>query len=256
MTSRWLLLRSAEPAGTPAAIEIRGSVCRDFPKVHFFSGNPPGSGYNARPKTIPFMSEEVAKDTDSEAEAEADPNPDTGIPISTPGEEDAQRGEEAPPEESIEPDAAHWKDVAARNQAELDNYRKRMARGKAEQMKWANANLLGELLSVIDSFQMGLDAARMDDKESVITQGMEMVQRQLDEFLGNQGVVEVAATGEGFDPNQHEAISHEHHPEVAEGVIISQVRRGFRLHDRLLRASNVIVSKGPGDTEEAGQPES
>ena len=153
--------------------------------------------------------------------------------------------DEAQPEESIEPDAAHWKDVAARNQAELDNYRKRMAREKAEQIKWANANLLGELLSVIDSFQMGLDAARIDDKGSVITQGMEMVQRQLDEFLSNQGVVEVPAAGECFDPNQHEAISHEHHPEVAEGAIINQIRRGFRLHDRLLRASNVIVSKGP-----------
>ncbi|MCP4849808.1 MAG: nucleotide exchange factor GrpE, partial [Verrucomicrobiaceae bacterium] len=173
----------------------------------------------------------------------ADANPDGETPTITASEN------EVAPEESIEPDAAHWKDVAARNQAELDNYRKRMAREKAEQIKWANANLLGELLSVIDSFQMGLDAARIDDKDSVITQGMEMVQRQLDEFLSNQGVVEVPATGECFDPNQHEALSHEHHPEVSEGIVINQVRRGFRLHDRLLRASNVIVSKGPDAAE-------
>ena len=202
------------------------------------------------------MSEEVANnpdagadtDTDTNPDAGADTNPDNGIPMKASGEDEAQ------PEESIEPDAAHWKDVAARNQAELDNYRKRMAREKAEQIKWANANLLGELLSVIDSFQMGLDAARIDDKGSVITQGMEMVQRQLDEFLSNQGVVEVPAAGECFDPNQHEAISHEHHPEVAEGVIINQIRRGFRLHDRLLRASNVIVSKGPDTGGENAPP--
>ncbi len=193
------------------------------------------------------MSEEVAQNPDNEADANpdngADANPDGETPTITASEN------EVAPEESIEPDAAHWKDVAARNQAELDNYRKRMAREKAEQIKWANANLLGELLSVIDSFQMGLDAARIDDKDSVITQGMEMVQRQLDEFLSNQGVVEVPATGECFDPNQHEALSHEHHPEVSEGIVINQVRRGFRLHDRLLRASNVIVSKGPDAAE-------
>lgn len=187
------------------------------------------------------MNEEVSGDTDAD------------VPIEDPGENQAEPAVTAEPEESIEPDAAHWKDVAARNQAELDNYRKRMAREKAEQSKWANANLLGELLPVIDSFQMGLDAARLDDEDSVITRGMEMVQRQLDEFLSSQGVVEVPATGESFNPNQHEAISQEHHAEVAEGVIISQVRRGFRLHDRLLRASNVIVSKGPPNTDESGQ---
>ncbi|MFP6873779.1 MAG: nucleotide exchange factor GrpE [Verrucomicrobiales bacterium] len=190
------------------------------------------------------MNEEISKDT----------NADAGIPIEDSGENQAEATVRAEPEESIEPDAAHWKDVAARNQAELDNYRKRMAREKAEQSKWANANLLGELLPVIDSFQMGLDAARADDEDSVITRGMKMVQRQLDEFLSSQGVIEVPAIGESFNPNQHEAISHEHHAEIAEGVIISQIRRGFRLHDRLLRASNVIVSKGPPEADENGQP--
>lgn len=193
------------------------------------------------------MTEEAANDADNGE----DTSLDTVTPISNQKEEHEQSSTESAPKEPVEQDAAHWKDVAARNQAELDNYRKRMAREKSEQAKWANANLLGELLSVLDSFQMGLDAARMDDKDSVITQGMEMVQRQLDEFLTSQGVVEVPATGEPFDPNQHEAISHEPHPEVAEGVIISQVRRGFRLHDRLLRASNVIVSKGPEEAENA-----
>jgi molecular chaperone GrpE len=188
------------------------------------------------------MSEEVSGNTDAD------------VPIEDPGENQAAPAVTAEPGESIEPDAAHWKDVAARNQAELDNYRKRMARDKAEQSKWANTNLLGELLPVIDSFQMGLDAARLDDENSVITRGMEMVQRQLDEFLSSQGVVEVPATDKPFDPNQHEAIAQEHHAEVADGIIISQVRRGFRLHDRLLRASNVIVSKGPPEADESGQP--
>ena len=82
--------------------------------------------------------------------------------------------------------AEHWKDIAARNQAELDNYRKRMARDKTDAIKFANSGLLCELLPVIDSFQMGLDAAKLEDSESIITKGMEMVQKQLEEFLSTQ----------------------------------------------------------------------
>ena len=141
--------------------------------------------------------------------------------------------------------AEHWKDIAARNQAELDNYRKRMARDKTDAIKFANGGLLCELLPVIDSFQMGLDAAKLEDPESIITQGMEMVQKQLEEFLSLQGATEISAIGQPFDPNLHEAISQETSDEIPEGNIISQIRKGYRLHDRLLRAANVIVSKGP-----------
>ena len=74
---------------------------------------------------------------------------------------------------------------------------------------------------------------------------MEMVQKQLEEFLSIQGATEISAIGQPFDPNQHEAISQETSNEIPEGNIISQIRKGYRLHDRLLRAANVIVSKGP-----------
>ena len=162
-----------------------------------------------------------------------------------------------PLEEAISK-AEHWKDIAARNQAELDNYRKRMAREKTDAIKFANSGLLNELLPVIDNFQMGLEAAQAEDPDSIITKGMKMVEKQLEEFLISQGTVEVSAIGEAFDPNQHEAISHETNNEVPEGHVISQVRRGYRLHDRLLRAANVIVSKGPeeGDKGENEETES
>jgi molecular chaperone GrpE len=141
--------------------------------------------------------------------------------------------------------AEHWKDIAARNQAELDNYRKRMARDKTDAIKFANGGLLCELLPVIDSFQMGLDAAKLEDSESIITKGMEMVQKQLEEFLSTQGATEISAIGQPFDPNIHEAISQEANGDIPEGNIITQIRKGYKLHDRLLRAANVIVSRGP-----------
>ncbi len=161
-------------------------------------------------------------------------------------EEQAPEPEAAPvdPVEAAQAEAAKWKDLAARSQAELDNYRKRMAREKSDAIKYANASLLGELLPVLDNFQMGLDAAKADGEDSIIARGMEMVRKQLDDFLTNTGAVEIPAVGETFDPNQHEAISQQFSDEVPEGQIISQVRAGYKLHDRLLRAPNVVVSKG------------
>ena len=153
------------------------------------------------------------------------------------------------PIEEAQKDAAHWKDLAARNQAELDNYRKRMAREKSDAIKFANASLLSELLPVIDSFQMGLSAAINEDPDSIISKGMEMVQKQLEEFLTSQGAVLISSVGQEFDPNLHEAISQESSDEVPSGHVISEIRKGFTLNDRLLRAANVIVSKGP-QTEE------
>ena len=149
-----------------------------------------------------------------------------------------------PLEEAIK-EAAHWKDLAARNQAELDNYRKRMAREKSDAIKFANGSLLSELLPVIDSFQMGLTAAINEDPDSIISKGMEMVQKQLEEFFSSQGAVAISSVGKEFDPNLHEAISQESSDKVPNGHIITEIRKGYTLNDRLLRAANVIVSKGP-----------
>ena len=157
------------------------------------------------------------------------------------------------PIEEAQKDAAHWKDLAARNQAELDNYRKRMAREKSDAIKFANASLLSELLTVIDSFQMGLSAAINEDPDSIISKGMEMVQKQLEEFLTSQGAVLISSVGQEFDPNIHEAISQESSDEVPSGHVISEIRKGFTLNDRLLRAANVIVSKGPQAEEKQNE---
>ena len=157
------------------------------------------------------------------------------------------------PIEEAQKDAAHWKDLAARNQAELDNYRKRMAREKSDAIKFANASLLSELLPVIDSFQMGLSAAINEDPDSIISKGMEMVQKQLEEFLTSQGAVLISSVGQEFDPNLHEAISQESSDEIPSGHVISEIRKGFTLNDRLLRAANVIVSKGPQAEEKQNE---
>ncbi len=137
-----------------------------------------------------------------------------------------------------------WKDLAYRSQAELDNFRKRSAREAQETRAYANADLLRALLPIMDNFEMGLEAARAESEKSMIFMGMSMVQRQIADFLRDMGVTEVESLGKAFDPNLHDAVSTEATAEHAEGTILRVTRRGFRLKDRLLRPTSVIVA-GP-----------
>ena len=202
-------------------------------------------------KKTPQNTEPTSDNANDESEIEEDePTKVTDSPEDNP---DSTDQEDLDPIEEAQKDAAHWKDLAARNQAELDNYRKRMAREKSDAIKFANASLLSELLPVIDSFQMGLSAAINEDPDSIISKGMEMVQKQLEEFLTSQGAVLISSVGQEFDPNLHEAISQESSDEVPSGHVISEIRKGFTLNDRLLRAANVIVSKGPQAEEKQNE---
>jgi molecular chaperone GrpE len=74
---------------------------------------------------------------------------------------------------------------------------------------------------------------------------MEMVQRQLQDFIKANGLEEVAAEGEKFDPNRHDAVAQEHNASIPEGHVVRQVRKGYKIKDRLVRAASVVVSKGP-----------
>ncbi|MGA3171747.1 MAG: nucleotide exchange factor GrpE [Chthoniobacteraceae bacterium] len=145
----------------------------------------------------------------------------------------------------LQSDLERFRDLALRSQADFDNFRKRSAREKDEAVKYANGALLERLIPIIDNFELGLAAASGSAKDSPIIAGMSMVARQLNDFLADAGVTAIDATGQTFDPNLHEAIAQEHDPKVPEGKVIRQVRKGFKLKDRLLRPANVIVSKGP-----------
>lgn len=143
----------------------------------------------------------------------------------------------------LQADLERFRDLALRSQADFDNFRKRSAREKEEAIKYANSSLLERLIPIVDNFELGLAAAGSAENSPILA-GMSMVAKQLNEFLADSGVTAIDATGQAFDPNLHEAIAHEHDPKVPEGNVIRQVRKGFKLKDRLLRPANVIVSKG------------
>jgi len=144
----------------------------------------------------------------------------------------------------LQADLERFKDLALRSQADLNNFRKRSTREKEDSIRYANSALLEQLIPILDNFELGLAAARNESAESPILAGMSMVLRQLQDFLAGNGVEVIDATGKEFDPNLHEALSHEESDTVPEGHVIQQLRKGYILRDRLIRPSNVVVSKG------------
>ncbi|HVE16294.1 MAG TPA: nucleotide exchange factor GrpE [Chthoniobacterales bacterium] len=163
----------------------------------------------------------------------------------TEAETDETTTPEAPELQALRDDFEKFKDLYVRSQADLDNYRKRAAREIEDARRYANLSLLERLLPVLDNFELGLDAARQSGGSEGILQGMSMVQKQLQDFLRESGVEAIEAVGTTFDPNIHEALGQEPSDEAAEGIVTRQLRRGYKLKDRLLRPSAVMVSKGP-----------
>ncbi len=193
------------------------------------------------------MQQEAPKEPNvTSADHESPGAPETDHPQESEAEivlPDEQKSDE---QAVLEAQVAEWKDLAMRATADLDNFRKRMAREKSEALQYANQALLEDLLPVLDNFEIGLQAAA-NEEESMIYQGMRMVKRQFDEFLEAQGVREVPAEGQPFDPNLHEAVAQEESGEFEEGTILRVVRRGFAMRDRLLRPANVVVAMAPGE---------
>ena len=178
------------------------------------------------------------------------------IPVTEPEAEEKNEAARAPaadnaqPEEddgdSLQADLDRFRDLALRSQADFENYKKRAAREKEEAIKYANSSLLEKLIAIVDNFELGLEAARAEGEKSPVFSGMSMVLKQLMDFLAESGLQPIDATGQKFDPNLHEAIAHEPSDEVPEETVIRQMRRGYKMKDRLLRPSSVVVSSGPG----------
>jgi molecular chaperone GrpE len=157
------------------------------------------------------------------------------------------------PTAGLQADLDRFRDLALRSQADFENFKKRAAREKEDAIKYANSSLLERLISIVDNFELGLTAARTEGEQSPIYSGMSMVLKQLKDFLAENGLQPIDAEGQKFDPNLHEAIAHEPSDQVPEGNVVRQLRRGYKLKDRLLRPSTVVVSSGKAAKAKNGQ---
>ena len=142
--------------------------------------------------------------------------------------------------------ARHYYDQWVRTTADLENYKKRAARERQDAIRFANEALLEKLLPILDNFEMALAATSGKDAsmQSVQT-GISMIYQQLKSLLAEAGLQEIDASGKTFDANWHEALSQQATAEVPEGQVVQQLRKGYKLRDRLIRPAGVVVAKKP-----------
>jgi molecular chaperone GrpE len=145
------------------------------------------------------------------------------------------------------------KDRALRMQAELENYRKRVAREMAEQHRYANLPLLRDLLPVLDNMDRAIAAAEKSHDTAGLLEGVKMVAGQFEEVLQRYHCRRIEALDELFDPHLHEAISQQPSDEHPAGTVLLEAQAGFKLHDRVVRPSQVIVSTRSQPEEEGKQ---
>lgn len=173
-----------------------------------------------------------ASETAQEPAAEA-----TSAPEAEPAQEAAPGPESGAP--AAEPD---WKDQYARLLADFDNYRKRVTRDKEELAQFAAKDILKDLLPTVDNLALALDKA--ENKDDPFVQGVNLAYDGFLKALADHGATPLDSAGEPFDANFHEAIAQLPSPDVAEGVVMNEVKRGWLLHGKLLRAAQVVVSSG------------
>ena len=132
-----------------------------------------------------------------------------------------------------------------RVQAELENFRKRARRDMEEQRRYASLGLLRDLLPVVDNFDRAIDALGSNDQSTELLEGVKMVSAQLRTVLEQHNCQPINAEGEPFDPSFHEAIAQEPSDEHPQGTVIRVPQIGYRVHERVIRPSHVVVSSGP-----------
>ena len=167
---------------------------------------------------------EAPKEDSADASAEAESEPETA-------------------EKSAEP-AMDWKDLYARTLADFDNYRKRASRDREELVKFATSEAIKDMLPTADNLALALDQAK--DKEDPFVKGVQLAYDGFLKSLKDHGAEPFDSVGETLDPNRHEAIATLPSETVEEGKISTEVKKGWMLNGRLLRAAQVVVSSGKG----------
>jgi molecular chaperone GrpE len=142
----------------------------------------------------------------------------------------------------------NW-DRLLRTTADFENFKKRAARERIETAQSAAAALVQKLLPMLDHFEMAQAAAQNagDDKQASLQAGVAMIQQQLKSVLTETGLEEIDAVGKPFDPTLHEAVSQRETSETPEGHVVEQLRKGYKLRERLLRPATVVVAKKPAE---------
>lgn len=166
-----------------------------------------------------------------------------------------ERTEDKPAEEAAEEtigeleeaqaEAAQYLDRLQRLQAEFANYKKRIERERGEFVSLANGALITKLLPILDDLGRALETVPDELQGTEWLEGIRLIERALHTTLEQEGLTEIEALGEKFDPQFHHAVAREETTEYEDDEIIGELQRGYRLQDRVLRPSVVIVAATP-----------
>jgi molecular chaperone GrpE len=147
----------------------------------------------------------------------------------------------------LQQETAEVRDRLVRTLADFDNFRKRSERERQELKRYALLEPMREILTVADNLDLALSAQGSAED---LKRGVEMIHRQMQELLRRFGVEEVPAIGQPFDPTLHEAVAREESAEAKTATVVAELRKGYKLHDRLLRPAMVKVAV-PAETAAA-----
>jgi len=145
--------------------------------------------------------------------------------------------------------ASEYLDHLQRLQAEFDNYKKRVDREKAELIEYASAELVSELIDIMENLQRGVASAKGSDDIDSIVKGMEMVSTQLKDILGSRGLKPIEAVGKKFDPHYHEAMMMTPTDEYPYNTVIEEFQQGYMIKDKVIRYSKVRVSVNENNSD-------
>ena len=195
---------------------------------------------------MPSKTSQVGKRNEDDESAEQKP----AVAETSPNDDDSAEesnsfGEGTASEEELEQlrrDRDELKDRLLRKSAEFDNYRKRVDKERRELGEWAAADVLTDILAILDDFERALSAEAPAEAEPYRS-GVELIHRQLVEMLRKRGVTPLETQDADFDPHLHQAVAYEETPGAREGQILGEMRKGYRLGDRLLRPALVRVAK-------------
>ncbi|HEV8523234.1 MAG TPA: nucleotide exchange factor GrpE [Terriglobales bacterium] len=177
------------------------------------------------------VSDERPQDNSSEEKAEAGARENQASTVT--------RGEDELSQLRAERDVLY--DRVARQQADFENYRKRLQKEQSEHREYALVDALKALLPILDSFDRALEAHAGEEQ----FRGIELINRQFHDVLAKLGLRAIPATGEPFDPHLHQAIEVVETTEVPDNHIIEELQRGYKLKNRLLRPAMVRVARNP-----------
>jgi molecular chaperone GrpE len=147
-----------------------------------------------------------------------------------------------PPADQLQRERDDYYDRLLRKSAEFDNFRKRVERERKEFTEWAAADVLGDLLAVMDDFDRALAAPAPPEAQAYKT-GVEIIHRALNDLVRKRGVTAVETVGTDFDPHRHQAVAYDAVEGAREGEVVEELRKGYMLGERLLRPALVKVAR-------------